>query len=278
MPLSGVCSRWICGDATVIKGNNEGGIIDLLLAKDEQGRFTPTLARSLKVLATWGTLWLGPVLLIFFLLGPDQVYTKISLFFSKMAMVTFGGAYAVLSYMAQEAVAGYGWLHPGEMIDGLALAETPPGPLIQVVQFVGFLAAYRDPGLLNPYLAGILGTILTVWVTFAPCFLWIFLGAPYVEQLRHNRLLNGALSGITAAVVGVVLNLSIWFGISAMFKNTASLHFLGATVPVPELASADWFGLLLTVLSFSAMRYLKLGMLPVLSGCAGLGFFYKLLM
>ncbi|SHO53051.1 chromate efflux transporter [Desulfopila aestuarii] len=271
------CPRWICGDIAAVQGIDEGGIIDLLLAKDERGRFTPTLVRSLKVLVTWGSIWLAPVLLIVILFGPEHVYSQISLFFSKMAMVTFGGAYAVLSYMAQEAVSGYGWLHPGEMLDGLALAETTPGPLIQVVQFVGFLAAYRDPGILNPYIAGILGTILTVWVTFAPCFLWIFLGAPYVEQLRHNRLLNGALSGITAAVVGVVLNLSIWFGLSTLFGKTTLSQFWGAAIPVPDLASADWFGLLLALLSFIVMRYAKFGMITVLTGCAGLGFFWKLL-
>ncbi len=179
--------------------------------------------------------------------------------------------------MAQEAVAGYGWLRPGEMLDGLALAETTPGPLIQVVQFVGFLAAYRDPGLLNTYVAGTLGALLTIWVTFAPCFLWIFLGAPYVEQLRHNRLLNGVLSGITAAVVGVVLNLSLWFGLSALFGRTIPMDVLGAAVPVPDPSTADWFGLLLACLSFIAMRYGKLGMIQVLAGCAGLGFFWKLL-
>lgn len=271
------CPRWVCGTVKDNQGKDEGGIIELLLAKDETGRFTPTLARSLKVLAIWGTIWLGPVAVILLLLGPDHVFSKISLFFSKMATVTFGGAYAVLAYMAQEAVSGYGWLRPGEMLDGLALAETTPGPLIQVVQFVGFLAAYRDPGLLNPYIAGTVGALLTVWVTFAPCFLWIFLGAPYVEQLRHNRLLNGALSGITAAVVGVVLNLSIWFGLSALFARTTPIGWLGATIPVPELASADWFGLLLAVLSFVAMRYTKVGMIITLTGCAALGFFYKLL-
>ena len=183
------------------------------------------------MLVTWGLIWLGPVLLLLFVLGPEHVFTKIALFFSKMATVTFGGAYAVLAYMAQEAVAGYGWLQPGEMLDGLALAETTPGPLIQVVQFVGFLAAYRDPGVLNPYVAGTLGALLTVWVTFAPCFLWIFLGAPYVEKLRNNRLMNGALSGITAAVVGVVLNLSLWFGINALFARTGAIHLFGATIP-----------------------------------------------
>ena len=269
------CPQWICGDTTVKHAKEEGGIIDILLAKDREGRFTPTLARSLKVLATWAGIWLGPVLLLLLLLGPGHVYTNIALFFSKMATVTFGGAYAVLAYMAQEAVAGYGWLHPGEMLDGLALAETTPGPLIQVVQFVGFLAAFRDPGMLNPYIAGTLGALLTVWVTFAPCFLWIFLGAPYVEQLRHNRLLNGALSGITAAVVGVVLNLSIWFGINALFHKTNPAHLLGATIPVPDLATADWFGLLLAGLSFLAMKYGKLGMITVLAACSGLGFLWK---
>lgn len=270
------CPHWICGDRAIASVQDEAGIIDILLAKDSEGRFTPTLARSLKVLVTWGTIWLGPVLLLLLLLGPGNVFTNIALFFSKMAMVTFGGAYAVLAYVAQEAVTGYGWLHPGEMLDGLALAETTPGPLIQVVQFVGFLAAFRDPGLLNPYVAGTFGALLTVWVTFAPCFLWIFLGAPYVEQLRHNRLLNGALSGITAAVVGVVLNLSIWFGINALFVRTNPVHLLGATLPVPDLATADWFGLLLADLSFLAMKYGKFGMITVLACCSGLGFLWKL--
>ncbi len=274
--LGDQCPHWICGDTAIAAVQDEGGIIDILLAKDSEGRFTPTLARSLKVLVTWGMIWLGPVLLLLLLLGPGHVFTNIALFFSKMAMVTFGGAYAVLAYVAQEAVTGYGWLHPGEMLDGLALAETTPGPLIQVVQFVGFLAAFRDPGLLNPYVAGTFGALLTVWVTFAPCFLWIFLGAPYVEQLRHNRLLNGALSGITAAVVGVVLNLSIWFGINALFARTNSVHLLGATLPVPDFATADWFGLLLAGLSFLSMKYGKFDMITVLASCSGLGFLWKL--
>lgn len=271
------CPRWIRGDGTAKSSREEGGIIDLLLAKDDDGRFSPTLARSLKVLATWGLVWLGPVLLLLVAFGSEHVYSQIALFFSKLALVTFGGAYAVLAYMAQEAVSGFGWLYPGEMLDGLALAETTPGPLIQVVQFVGFLAAFRDPGILNPYVAGMLGALLTVWVTFAPCFLWIFLGAPYVEQLRHNRLLNGALSGITAAVVGVVLNLSIWFGINALFGHTNPAKMLGATIPVPDLASADWFGLILAGLAFFAMKYGKLGMITVLATCSGLGFLWKLL-
>jgi len=274
--LGKACPQWICGGTTLTASASNEGVIDMLLAKESEGRFTPTLKRSLKVLAVWGTIWLGPVLLLLLLLGPEHVYTKISLFFSKMATVTFGGAYAVLAYMAQEAVTGYGWLQPGEMLDGLALAETTPGPLIQVVQFVGFLAAFRDPGTLNPYVAGTLGAALTVWVTFAPCFLWIFLGAPYVEKLRHNRVMNGALSGITAAVVGVVLNLSLWFGIHALFARTDPIHLLGAIVPLPHLATADWFGLLLAGLSYLAMHSGKLGMIPVLLICSWVGFFWKL--
>lgn len=270
------CPRWICGGSTAAQAADDAGIVDILLAKDSEGRFTPTLKRSLKVLAVWGTIWLGPVLLLLSALGPGHVYTQIALFFSKMATVTFGGAYAVLAYMAQEAVAGYGWLQPGEMLDGLALAETTPGPLIQVVQFVGFLAAFRAPGPLNPYAAGTLGALLTVWVTFAPCFLWIFLGAPYVEKLRHNKLMNGALSGITAAVVGVVLNLSLWFGLTALFADTGVIRLLGAKIPAPQLASADWFGLALAVLAYLAMKYLRLGMIIVLVACAGLGFLWKL--
>ncbi len=274
--LGAACPRWIHGGTTAVpSAGHESGLIDIFLTADTDGRFAPTVLRSLKVVLLWGGIWLGPVLLLLITLGPEHVYSKIALFFSKMATVTFGGAYAVLAYMAQEAVANYGWLHPGEMLDGLALAETTPGPLIQVVQFVGFLGAFRSPGVLNPYVAGTLGALLTVWVTFAPCFLWIFLGAPYVEKLRKNKLMNGALSGITAAVVGVVLNLSIWFGLNAMFTRTGSLHLLGATIPVPDPATADWFALVLTALSFLAMKYLKLDMIPVLLGCAGIGFLWK---
>lgn len=276
--LGEACPKWIHGGKTLVSSSDDkDGLIDILLAADTDGKFAPTVMRSLKVLMVWGGIWLGPVLFVLLLLGPDHVYAKIALYFSKLATVTFGGAYAVLAYMAQEAVANYGWLKPGEMLDGLALAETTPGPLIQVVQFVGFLGAFRDPGMLNPYIAGTLGALLTVWVTFAPCFLWIFLGAPYVEQLRTNRVMSGALSGITAAVVGVVLNLSIWFGINALFARTESLHLFGATLPIPDLASADWFGLLLAGLSFVAMRYFKLGMITVLIACSCLGFLWKLL-
>jgi chromate transporter len=179
----------------------------------------PSLRRSLRIAGLWLALWLTPVLALMLALGEGNVFTQIAIFFSKMAMVTFGGAYAVLAYVAQQAVENYGWLQPGEMLDGLGMAETTPGPLIMVLQFVGFMAAFREPGMLSPLMAGTLGGLLATWVTFAPCFLWIFLGAPYMETLRDNRALSGALSAITAAVVGVILNLAIWFGIHTIFNE-----------------------------------------------------------
>src|SRR3954451_22062572 len=179
----------------------------------------PTMARALRVSALWLALWLAPPLLVLFALGGDSVYTQIGAFFSKMAVVTFGGAYAVLAYMAQQAVETYGWLKPGEMLDGLGMAETTPGPLIMVVQFVGFLAAYRDPGALPPMLAGVCGGLFASWCTFVPCFLWIGLGAPFIEGLRNKKPLSGALAGITAAVVGVILNLAIWFALHTWFRK-----------------------------------------------------------
>jgi chromate transporter len=186
-------------------------------------------------------------------LGWDNVFSRIALFFSQMAVVTFGGAYAVLAYVAQQAVETYGWLHPGEMLDGLGMAETTPGPLIMVVQFVGFLGAYRDTGGLDPLLAATLGAVLTTWVTFVPCFLWIFLGAPFVERLRGNAALSGALSAITAAVVGVILNLAIWFALHVLFDTVVETRVLGLTLDVPVLSSANWAAITLTVAAMVAL-------------------------
>lgn len=171
------------------------------------------------VLALWGGLWAAPFLLIIATAGPVSVFFDIALFFSQMAVVTFGGAYAVLAYVAQEGVATFGWLRPGEMVDGLALAETTPGPLVLVLSFVGFMGAFRDPGLLHPVLGGLLGATLAAWVTFVPCFLWIFLGAPYIDRLRANRVLAGALLAISAAVSGVILNLALWFALHVLFAR-----------------------------------------------------------
>src|SRR3954451_16021544 len=186
------------GSSAFVVGGGDGpssaaAAAESRLGEDPSEDAPPALGRALRVSAIWLVLWLGPVIAIVATLGAGHTFSEIGLFFSKMAVVTFGGAYAVLAYMAQQAVETYGWLGPGEMLDGLGMAETTPGPLIMVVQFVGFLAAYRDPGALPPMLAGTLGGLLTTWVTFTPCFLWIFLGAPFVEVLRGNKALSGAL-------------------------------------------------------------------------------------
>lgn len=216
-------------------------------------------------------LWLGPMIALLLALGPDNVFSQIAVFFSKMAVVTFGGAYAVLAYVAQEAVDTYGWLKPGEMLDGLGMAETTPGPLIIVTQFVGFLGAFRSPGGLPPLAAGALGGVLTTWVTFAPCFLWIFLGAPFVEKLREAKTLNAALAAISAAVVGVILNLAVWFGLHVMFRDVRALSVGPLALDLPNLASVDVAAVGLSLVAFFALFRLQMGVIPVLLGCAALG-------
>jgi chromate transporter len=238
----------------------------------------PSARRAVKVLIVCLTLWFVPLLLLIAWLGPDNVFTQIGLFFSQAAVVTFGGAYAVLAYIAQEAVGTYGWLQPGEMLDGLGMAETTPGPLVQVVQFVGFMGAYRQPGPLSPLTAGILGSILTTWVTFVPCFLWIFLGAPYIEYLRGNKSLSAALSGITAAVVGVILNLAVWFAVQTLFGQVDELYWGPLRLYVPHWATIDWASLLITVAAFVALFHFKASMLVTLAGATGVGLLYYLLL
>ncbi|GJD74990.1 chromate efflux transporter [Methylobacterium goesingense] len=225
----------------------------------------------LRVLAVWGGLWLAPVALVLALLGPGAVFAQIALFFSQMAMVTFGGAYAVLAYVAQAAVDQFGWLRPGEMLDGLGMAETTPGPLIMVTQFVGFMAAFRNPGALPPLLAGTLGGLLTTWVTFAPCFLWIFLGAPYVERLRGNRALAGALSAITAAVAGVILNLAVWFALHTLFAETRTVSAGPLRFDWPVPASLNPWALVLALAALAALFRFRLGVIPTLAACAAAG-------
>jgi chromate transporter len=231
---------------------------------DEQAltQAPPSLAGALRLLAIWLPLWFAPVLACWLLLGATQLFTQLGVFFSKMAVVTFGGAYAVLTYVAQQAVERYGWISAGQMVDGLGLAETTPGPLIMVVQFVGFLAAYQVAGNAHPLLAGVIGAVLTVWVTFVPCFLWIFLGAPYVEKLRGNLALSSALAAITAAVVGVIANLALWFATHVLFATVAASG-------IPALASIRWVSAALTaaallmmfVLNWSLARVLALSVL-----------------
>ncbi|WP_306222791.1 chromate efflux transporter [Bosea beijingensis] len=251
------------------------GLLDGLLARGELAHVKPSANRAVKILVVWLPLWLGPVALLWLVAGSASVWTQIGGFFSAMAVVTFGGAYAALAYVAQAAVDGFGWLAPGEMLDGLGLAETTPGPLILVLEFVGFLAAFRTPGSLPPLVAGGFGALLTVWVTFAPCFLWIFLGAPYVEALRGNRAISAALGAITAAVVGVIANLALWFGLHVLFREVYSLSFLGMSPEVPVLTSLDWRAALLAAAAAVALLRFKLGMMPVLAICAVAGIVLK---
>jgi chromate transporter len=243
------------------------GVIDLMFERGELAHADPSWARAFRVLIIWLPIWLAPVFLLWVLTGPS-VWTQIGSFFSAMAVVTFGGAYAVLAYVAQAAVETFGWLAPGEMMDGLGLAETTPGPLVMVLQFVGFLAAFRAPGSLDPLLAGCLGALLTTWVTFAPCFLWIFLGAPYVEALRSNRAISAALSAITAAVVGVVMNLALWFALHVVFREVRVVEFLGIGVDLPAPGSINWPAAILAVAAMVAMLRFRIGMLPTLACCA----------
>lgn len=216
-------------------------------------------------------LWLAPVAALALALGPDDVFARLGIFFSQMAMVSFGGAYAVLAYVAQQAVETYRWLAPGEMLDGLGLAETTPGPLIIVVEFVGFLAAFRNPGSLDPWVAGALGATLTVWATFLPSFLWIFLGAPHVERLRGNAALSGALSAIGAAVVGVILNLALWFALHFVFGEVTRWSGFGLSLDLPDPGSLDPAALALSLGAVAAAFWLRLSLGWLLGVWAGLG-------
>ena len=249
---------------------------DSLLGEQTPPHARPDLRWALKVGAICLALWLGPTAALVAILGRGDVFSQVAVFFSKTAVVTFGGAYAVLAYVAQQAVESYGWLQPGEMLDGLGMAETTPGPLIMVTQFVGFLAAYRDPGTLSPMMAGTLGGLLTTWVTFVPCFLWILLGAPFVEVLRRNAAVAGALSAITAAVVGVILNLAIWFALHVIFAKTVPVNAFGLSFDAPVLTSVDLASLVLTLAAALAMLRFKVGMMPTLLACALAGMGYQL--
>lgn len=255
----------------------DGPDIDILLDGGNLEHVRPSFVRSVGVLLIWSALWLAPVLMIFLYIGSQNVYFQQGIFFSKTAVVTFGGAYAVLAYVAQQAVDFYGWLKPGEMLDGLGLAETTPGPLILVLQFVGFLGAYRNPGGLDPMLAGVLGSALTVWVTFVPCFLFIFLGAPYIEALRGNRSLKTAMSSITAAVVGVALNLAVWFTINTIFGSLSDAYVLGAHLQVPVMATANVPSLVIAIVALLALFRFKISMIYTIAGSAALGVAYHLI-
>jgi chromate transporter len=210
-------------------------------------------------------------------LGSGHVLTAVGVFFSKLAVVTFGGAYAVLAYMAQAAVETHGWVTPEQMVDGLGLAETTPGPLILVTQFIGFLAAYGNPAPFSPLAAGITAAALTTWVTFVPSMLWIFAGAPYIERLRANRRLAGALAAITAAVVGVVLNLSVWFALHVLFgqvteQRAAFLRWYGF-----DPLALDWKVAALAVIAAILAFILHRGLIELVVVMAALGVAVRLI-
>lgn len=226
--------------------------------------------RTISTIALWLTIWWTPVALATLVFGREHVLTQAGLFFSKLAVVTFGGAYAVLAYMAQAAVESYGWLAPGEMLDGLGLAETTPGPLILVTEFVGYLAAYRYEGGTS-WAMGVAGAAMTLWVTFAPCFLWIFAGAPYIERLRAKARLSGALAGVTAAVVGVILNLALWFALHVLFAEVGERWVGLLRLWTPEVGSFDAPAAVLAAIAAVLLLWLHQGVIRTLAICAGLG-------
>ncbi len=241
-------------DVVSASHKNAGSAIDD--EHDAPDHTKPSLRRAGTVIGVWLLIWWAPVIMAAVLLGKDHTVFKEGIFFSKAAVVTFGGAYAVLPYVAQRAVDDFLWLKPGQMMDGLGLAETTPGPLIMVLQFVGFMGGWNQPGSLTPIGAATLGALITTWVTFTPCFLWVFLGGPHIEQLRGNKRIAMTLSAVTAAVVGVILNLAVWFALHVMFPKEG----------------IDWFALLLGLAALLAMVRWKLGVIPVVitGGAIGL--------
>lgn len=231
----------------------------------------PPFKETLKTLSIWLFVWIAPIILTVLIFGEHSTFHSLNLFFSKMSMVTFGGAYAALSYVAQKAVEVYGWLQGVEMLDGLAMAETTPGPLIQTVQFVGFMGAYRFPDIVSPYLAAFIGSILATWMTFAPCFLWIFTFAPYVEFIRGQKIFSDALQAITASVVGVIFNLSVWFVLKALFAVSIKVNYSILDFEYPELLSIDPYATGICLVALLLQFKFKKGLFTILGTCTVLG-------
>ena len=261
--LIGLLGSWIFPDMFVVikdkDGNSEDGYVQV--CEDlEVCHINPSGKRTVSLLLVFFLLWIIPFGLLL-LLPPKNVFIDLGLFFTKAAFLTFGGAYSVLAYIAQAGVEKFAWLTAPQMMDGLGLAETTPGPLIIVVQFVGFMAGWNYPGAMSPLLASALGSLVATYFTFLPSFLFILLGGPYIEKFRGNIKLSAALSAITASVVGVVLNLAIWFGLHILF---------------PETGPFNWFGLALGILSFAALQWGKVGMIPVILAAGGLGLIWNL--
>ena len=237
----------------------------------------PSLVRAMRILGLGLLIWFGPLLLMSAMFGPDSTFVSTGIFFSQAAVVTFGGAYAVLAYIAQQAVDVFGWLNPHEMLDGLGMAETTPGPLIQVVQYVGYMASFRNPGLMSPMTSGVLGSLIVTWVTFVPCFIWIIMGAPYIEYLRGNKALSTALSAITAAVVGVILNLSVWFSLHNLFDVVNELQLGPLNLQIPLWETFNLAFLLISIGAFVLLFYANRGTLLTLTASTITGALYYLL-
>src|SRR4051812_17625652 len=262
--LAGVVAARVAPEALPVTSEAGDGAEEVHLREDVQ----PTWRRSALVLCVGLAAWILPLLAVSALSGTPSAVSDEAFFFSKAALVTFGGAYAVLAYINQAAVLQYHWLLPGQMVTGLGLAESTPGPLIMVTEFVGFIGAYRHPGTLDPVVAGVVGATVTTWATFAPCFLWIFLGAPYIERLRSNRALTSALAAVTAAVVGIIADVAVTFGIHTLFDRVRIVQILGGPVPVPVPGSVDVFALCLALVSFIAVWRFRLSVLWVVAACA----------
>ena len=232
------------------------------------------LTRTITVLVVGLAVWLVPLLVIAVWAGQGSTISQQAWFFSKASVVTFGGAYAVLAYITQAAVTKYGWLSASQMVTGLGLAESTPGPLIMVTEFVGFVGAYQHPGTLDPLVAGVIGAMVATWATFAPCFLWIFLGAPFVERLRGQDRLSAGLHAITAAIVGVILNLALWFAIHTLFTSVREVTVAGGQVPLPVWSSIDWFAVVVAGIAFVGLWRYRWNVLWVVAGCAVAGLIY----
>jgi chromate transporter len=237
----------------------------------------PALKETISTLLIWLSVWFFPIHLTCVLLGSDSTMHILNIFFSKMSLVTFGGAYAALTYVAQQAVEVYGWLEGTEMLDGLALAEATPGPLIQVVQYVGFMGAYRFPQEMNPLFSALLGSFLTTWMTFAPCFLFIFSFAPYIEFIRGQKVFTDALSAITASIVGVIFNLSLWFVLKALFLQSKDLKYGILDFNYPILSSLDWYAAGICLIAIFMQFNLKAGLFSILGVSTTLGIIIKVL-
>jgi chromate transporter len=272
-----VAPHYIDGAVTSPAEPGRHSVVDRMHELGQLAHTNPDVRRAARTAVLCGVIWLAPVVLVAAWLGAEHVLTREGVMFGQTAIVTFGGAYAVLAYVGQRAVEELNWLRPGEMLDGLALAETTPGPLIMVLQFVGFVAAYRYAAPLDPWVAAGLGAALTTWVTFVPSFAFIFVGAPFIESLREHRALNAALSCVTAAVVGVILNLSVWFATHTLFGQVDSRTFGLVHVDVPVWSTLEPAALVLTAGAMIAMLRFKVAMAWMLAASALLGIVYRML-